>query len=338
MVLEVKNNNIHFSIERFESVMLSAGVSWEQINKELEYDAESMLKNKTRQPMPNIVNKACTVIGLDNSDYVMMRSNNYKLKKSEPMLPENKKRGRKSKYTKEEINIALELLEISTYEEVAETTGIPVSYLSKLVTKGNKENSILKNKNIKYSEEEKHNALKLLETHTYAEVSKITGIPEKYLSHLVTKRNKENGTTVNRKYSEEERYNAIKLLESHTYKEVSEITGISLATLYNMNKKYKEEEKMAVSNEEKKSVMKNSITEEKVDKNEKETNTLDSHKKYPKYHNNKNNRQNPNFMLDMFERYDRMSDDELNISLEYINDIIEFRKRKNDKINKLLQR
>lgn len=70
MVLELEqkkeNNTGTFSIERFESVMLSAGVSWKEINEELQFNVEAMLKNTNRPPMLNVINKACSIIGLKN--------------------------------------------------------------------------------------------------------------------------------------------------------------------------------------------------------------------------------------------------------------------------------
>lgn len=84
MVLEQKQTKNEFSIERFESLMLSAGMTWKDINEELGYDAESMLKNKKKPPMNNIICKACYVIGLDNKDYVMMNTNNAPKLKIKP--------------------------------------------------------------------------------------------------------------------------------------------------------------------------------------------------------------------------------------------------------------
>lgn len=79
MVLELEqkkeNNTGIFSIERFESERNLSGVSWPEINEQLEYDVESMFKNTHRPPMLNIVNKACNIIGLKNADYVMMKNN-----------------------------------------------------------------------------------------------------------------------------------------------------------------------------------------------------------------------------------------------------------------------
>ena len=71
MVEEKIKETAKFSIERFESVMLTNGIDWASINRELECDVESMLKNKDRQPMLNVINKACSLIGLKNSDYIM---------------------------------------------------------------------------------------------------------------------------------------------------------------------------------------------------------------------------------------------------------------------------
>ena len=84
MVLE--NTTPEFSIERLESVMLSQNVTWKQINDELEYDVESVLKNTKRQPMLNVINKVCSVIGMKNSDYVMMKSTYYKIVDNNPAI------------------------------------------------------------------------------------------------------------------------------------------------------------------------------------------------------------------------------------------------------------
>ena len=78
MVLDAKKES--FSIERFESLMSITGTTWEGLNKELGYeDVRYFLVHK---PMKPLVSKACRAIGLDNSDYVMMRSNNYSINES----------------------------------------------------------------------------------------------------------------------------------------------------------------------------------------------------------------------------------------------------------------
>ena len=77
MVL-VKQNK--FSVERFESVMLLAGVTWDELNKELEFDVKKHLKAKNKPPMKNVIGKACDYIGLEDSEYVMMNTNTYSLK------------------------------------------------------------------------------------------------------------------------------------------------------------------------------------------------------------------------------------------------------------------
>lgn len=191
MVLEKQNNNIHFSIERFETVMSAAGITWAEINKELNYDAESMLKNKYKPPMPNVINKACVVIGLKNSDYVMMKSNDFNIKdyKSEPEVV---KRGRKPIYTQEEKEKIARLIKTHTYKEVSEITNKSV-YTIKYIVKnmGVKSNSNT-NKGNRYTKEEKDNALKLLETHTYREVSEMTGMALNTLYILKNKKEKEN--------------------------------------------------------------------------------------------------------------------------------------------------
>ena len=73
-----KRKQTKFSIERFESIMASSGIGWKSINMELECDVESMLKNTKREPMLNVIKKACNIIGLANTDYVMMKSDTPK--------------------------------------------------------------------------------------------------------------------------------------------------------------------------------------------------------------------------------------------------------------------
>ena len=277
MVLEQKKNK--FSIERFESVMLAAGITWQQLNKELEYDVENMLKNRHKEPMPNVINKACTIIGLKDTDYIMMNSNNFNLKNIEPVV-EKPKRGKPSKYSKED----------------------------------------------------KERIMKLLETHTYDEVSKITGITISALHSLVYKINKAKGPSSDprkNRYSDEEKRIALELLKTHTYGEVSKITGISITTL--RFHKNKEENKMNMPKEVVEAV-KNTEEENKVSVVVENTDSRYNNKQNNYYYRNNNNRnqgQNPNFMKDMFEKFDRMSDDELKKSSEYINAILKVRELKN---------
>lgn len=80
MVLETKKEANYFSIERLESVMLSAGLTWEDVNKEFKYDVKTIFKNKLKEPTLSEVNKICKYIGLENSDYVMMKSDSFNIK------------------------------------------------------------------------------------------------------------------------------------------------------------------------------------------------------------------------------------------------------------------
>ena len=89
MVLEETKVAPTFSIERLESVMYSQGITWEQINNELECDAETLLKSK-KSPMQNVINKVCSAVGMKNSDYVMMKSSSYKIVKDNPVIDEDK--------------------------------------------------------------------------------------------------------------------------------------------------------------------------------------------------------------------------------------------------------
>lgn len=73
-----------FSIERLESEMLSAKITYKQINKELGYDVEKMLKDKRRKPILNVIGKVCTCIGLKNTDYVMMKTDQPEYEKIKP--------------------------------------------------------------------------------------------------------------------------------------------------------------------------------------------------------------------------------------------------------------
>ena len=79
-----------FSIERLESVMLTQGITWKQINDELEYDAEKLLKGD-KPPMLNVVNKVCSIIGMKNSDYVLMGSSSYEIVKDDPAVDKKDK-------------------------------------------------------------------------------------------------------------------------------------------------------------------------------------------------------------------------------------------------------
>lgn len=79
MVSTKQKKEGEFSIERFESVMLSTGTTWKQLNETLEYNVEKMLKDSSKPPMLNVISKACSIMGLANSDYVMMKVNTYKL-------------------------------------------------------------------------------------------------------------------------------------------------------------------------------------------------------------------------------------------------------------------
>lgn len=80
MVLELEKNRVeNFSFERLEGAMLSANVTWDDVNKELGFDAKSMLKNKNKPPMLNVIVKVSNIVGLNDLDYIMMRSNSYKI-------------------------------------------------------------------------------------------------------------------------------------------------------------------------------------------------------------------------------------------------------------------
>lgn len=110
--LEQNNQNLgHFSIERFESVMTTKGVSWDEINSEIGYDAKGMLHDKNKPPMFNLINKACTLLDLSNSDYVMMKSN------SPEFMEDNNKvvKAGNGKYISTS-NIDLELLDLYVKE------------------------------------------------------------------------------------------------------------------------------------------------------------------------------------------------------------------------------
>lgn len=85
MVLDnTAKSKSEFSIERLESEMLSAKITYKQINKELGYDVEKMLKDKRRKPMLNVIGKVCTCIGLKNTDYVMMKTDQPEYEKIKP--------------------------------------------------------------------------------------------------------------------------------------------------------------------------------------------------------------------------------------------------------------
>lgn len=67
-----------FSIERLESVMISTGTTWKELNDEIGEGTEKTLRK--RNPPMFVINKVCNYIGLDSNDYVMMKSNSYKIK------------------------------------------------------------------------------------------------------------------------------------------------------------------------------------------------------------------------------------------------------------------
>lgn len=76
MVSQISTEN--FSIERLESVMISTGTTWKELNDEIGGSTEKTLRK--RNPPMFVINKVCNYIGLDSSDYVMMKSNSYKIK------------------------------------------------------------------------------------------------------------------------------------------------------------------------------------------------------------------------------------------------------------------
>jgi DNA invertase Pin-like site-specific DNA recombinase len=78
-----------------------------------------------------------------------------------------------------------------------------------------------------FSDEEKARAIKLLEDHTYKEVSDLTGMSISLLKEIFRKAGKKRKI----EYSDEEKAKAIELLKTHSYKEVTTLTGMSKSFL-----------------------------------------------------------------------------------------------------------
>jgi predicted transcriptional regulator len=125
-----------FSIERFESVMDITNTSWNQINGELKFNVERMLKDRQRPPMKNVIRKACDLMGLKNSDYVMMISEDFEVIQILDDSEKKVSRGRPAKLSEEQIKRAIEMIDSGlTYESVAKHFNVGYSTLCKYVSK-----------------------------------------------------------------------------------------------------------------------------------------------------------------------------------------------------------
>lgn len=133
-----------FSIERFESIMVITGTTWDQINQELKFNAEGMLKHPKKPPMNNVIVKACRLMGLENTDYVMMRGNTYYIK-SINVGQHNKyfSVGRPRKINDAQLDEAIMMLENMTYKQVALHFNMAESTLYRLVQNRKKENKTM---------------------------------------------------------------------------------------------------------------------------------------------------------------------------------------------------
>ena len=129
-----------FSINRFESIMNIANISWQQINKELAFDAERMLKHPFKPPMKNVIRKACDITGVECIDYVMMKTDTFIFQQdnSYASVGTSNRRygvGRPPSLSKEDVVVAIELLKYDTYESIAKRFNVGTSTLYRAVSK-----------------------------------------------------------------------------------------------------------------------------------------------------------------------------------------------------------
>ncbi len=136
----------------------------------------------------------------------------------------------------EQVKKVIELLQNHTCDQVAAKMGVSATTISKINTMmeveallhgtSDSEEEIISRKPKRYTQKQLEHAINLLKTHTYKEVSEMTGIGLTKLYKIAPANNK-----MGRRYTEEEINHALELLKTHKYKEVSEMTGISLGRL-----------------------------------------------------------------------------------------------------------